>query len=275
MQNSDEIKNWYQTFTPTQEERKSWYAPVAKTYDRVRPKYQREFLERAIEVGEIPAAGKILEIGCGPGTATTTLAEMGFSIVGLEPSLETCKIARQQTIAYPQVEIINTSFEEWTGIDRSFDAAIAATSWHWIAPEYKHQKVASMLDDRGSLVLLWNTGMQPPIEIFQYLIETLAEYLPSLAKYKDRTDELNEVRFFADAAIASGLFSRLIEEYRLMEIDYSIDDYLQLLTTYSPAIALSSQRRQELLVKLRDILCQYCDDRIPLSYQSIFHVARK
>jgi SAM-dependent methyltransferase len=275
MQNSDEIMNWYQTFTPTQEERKSWYAPVAKIYDRLRPKYSRAFLERVIEVGEIPAAGKILEIGCGPGTATTTLAEMGFSILGLEPSLETCKIARQNTIAYSQVEIINTNFEEWIGTDRSFDAVVAATSWHWIAPEHKHEKVSSLLHDRGSLILLWNTGMQPPFQIFQHLIETLAEYLPSLAKYKERSTELNEVRLFANAAIDSGLFSKLIQEYRLMEIDYSIDDYLQLLTTYSPWIALSSARRQELLAKLRDILYQHCDDRIPLSYQSIFHIARK
>ena len=84
MQNSDEILNWYQTFTPSQEQRKSWYGSVAQTYDRVRPKYPPEFLDRAIEVAKIPTTGKILEVGCGPGTATIGLAKMGLSIVALE-----------------------------------------------------------------------------------------------------------------------------------------------------------------------------------------------
>lgn len=275
MQNYDEIMNWYQTFTPDREDRKSWYAPVAKAYDRVRPKYAREFLDRVVEVAEIPTGGKVLEIGCGPGTATTTLAQMGLSIVGLEPSLETWKIACQNTNIYPQVEIINTNFEEWLGTDRVFDAVMAATSWHWVSPEYKHEKAASLLPEKGALVLLWNTAMQPPIETFQYLTETLAAYMPTLAKYKSRSDELSEIRYFADAAISSGLFSGLIEEDRLMEVNYTIDDYLQLLTTYSPCIALSSAQRQELLAKLGDLLSRHCGDRIPLSYQSVFHVARK
>ncbi|PSB58375.1 class I SAM-dependent methyltransferase, partial [Chamaesiphon polymorphus] len=97
MQNHNEILNWYQTFTPNAEQRKNWYGSVAETYDRVRPKYDRAFLERALAVAAVPQHGKILEIGCGPGTATRSLAQMGYSIVALEPSLEACEFARQHT----------------------------------------------------------------------------------------------------------------------------------------------------------------------------------
>lgn len=275
MTNSDEITNWYQTFTPDPEQRRSWYGSVAQTYDRVRPKYPQELLERVVELAAIPQFGSILEVGCGPGTATISLARMGFSMVCLEPSFETYKIASQNLAGYPDLEIINTNFEEWELTDRSFDAILAATSWHWIAPEHKHLKAASLLKAGGHLVLLWNTAMQPPIDIFADLADVLTHYVPTLAKYKHRETELSEIGVFAALAIDSGLFSDLHEEYQSIEVHYSIDDYLQLLTTYSPCIALSPQSRAELLAKLRSILVLTCGDFIPLSYLSVFHVMTK
>ena len=250
MQNHDEILNWYQTFTPDPAQRKTWYGAVAETYDRVRPKYTPAFLARAIAVAAIPRDGRILEIGCGPATATISLAQMGFSIVALEPSVEACAVARQNTARYPHVEIINTNFEEWEPEDRSFDAILAATSWHWVAPERKHEKAASLLKDRGALMLLWNTAMQPPIHMFESLSEVFERDLPTFARFKDRETELSEIRVFAAAAIDSGLFTNLLEEYRSHQVNYSIDDYLQLLTTYSPWIALAPERRSELLEKI-------------------------
>jgi SAM-dependent methyltransferase len=273
---SEQIINWYQTFTPDSEQRKTWYGNVAQTYDRVRPKYTQEFLERVFEVAGISTTvGNILEVGCGPGTATLSLAKMGFSIVSLEPNLEACAIARQNSSIYPSVEIINTNFEEWEPIDRSFDALVAATSWHWVAPKSKHLKAASALKTGGSLILLWNTAMQPPTYIFERLSGIFDLYIPTFAKYKDRDTQLSEARIFGEAAIASLLFSRLIEEYRAIEVNYPIEDYLALLTTYSPCIALSPEARHELLGELRQVLEQTCGTQIPLSYLSIFHIARK
>ena len=50
-------------------------------------------------------------------------------------------MACQNFATYPNVEIINTNFEESESADRTFDAVVAATSWHWVAPEHKHIKV--------------------------------------------------------------------------------------------------------------------------------------
>ena len=275
MQNPSEIINWYQTFTPDEEQRKSWYNSVAETYDRVRPKYQKKLLDRAVQLAGIPKNGDVLEVGCGPGTATIALAQMGFLIVSLEPSLEACKMASQNCHKYSNVTIINTNFEEWSpGICR-FDTILAATSWHWVAPEYKYLKAASVLKNSGSLILLWNTGMKPTLAIFERLTDLFTEYIPTFAQYKSSESELNEMRIFANEAIDSGLFSNLREESQSIEVNYSIDDYLQLLTTYSPCIALSPEHRHELLEKMRAILEKICDNQIPLSYQSILHVVSK
>ncbi len=117
--------------------------------------------------------------------------------------------------------------------------------------------------------------MQPPTHIFEKLSGILAEYMPTFAKYKDRETQLGEARIFAEAAVTSLLFSQPIEEYQSIEVDYPIEDYLQLLTTYSPCIALSPPQRHDLLGKLREVLKQNCGEQISLSYLSIFHIARK
>jgi ubiquinone/menaquinone biosynthesis C-methylase UbiE len=275
VEDSEQILNWYQTFTPDCEQRKTWYGDVAQTYDLVRPKYDREFLERVVKVAGIPLAGNILEVGCGPGTATISFAKMGFSMVCLEPNLAACEIARYNSQIYPNVEIINTNFEEWECLDRSVDAIVAATSWHWVAPESKHLKAASALKTGGSLILLWNTAMQPPTHIFDKLSQIFSQYIPTFAKYKDPETQLSEARIFAKSAIDSLLFVQLVEEYQSIEVNYPIDDYLELLTTYSPCIALSPEQRHDFLSKLRQVLEQNCDEQIPLSYLSIFHIARK
>ncbi|WP_309728979.1 class I SAM-dependent methyltransferase [Chamaesiphon sp. OTE_75_metabat_556] len=273
--NNNEILNWYQTFTPDPAQRKSWYSSVAQTYDRVRPRYAPAFLDRVMEVAKIPSNGKILEVGCGPGTATRSLAKMGYSIIALEPSLAACEVARHHVAADSNVEIINTSFEEWEPVDREFDAIVAATSWHWVSPEHKHQQAAALLKNTGALVLLWNTTMMPPREVFESLTEIFRQYLPAFAEYKDRDREVRELNIFVDTAISSGLFSNLQTEVQVNEVNYAIDDYLQLLTTYSPCIALAPERRSELLDRLREILVQNCGAQLPLCYLSVFHVALK
>ncbi|WP_310416737.1 class I SAM-dependent methyltransferase [Chamaesiphon sp. OTE_8_metabat_110] len=272
MQTPDEIRNWYRTFTPEKLQRNRWYGSVTQAYDKVRPKYAQAFLECAIEVAKIPANGQILEVGCGPGTATISLARLGFSVIALEPSLAACEVARQNVAAYPNIEIINTSFEEWEPVDREFDAIVAATSWHWVSPENKYQKAASMLKNTGVLVLLWNTTMMPPLVIFEHLTEIFRQHLPAFAEYKDRDREVQELNIFVDAAIDSGLFSNLRTEVRVNEVNYAIDDYLQLLTTYSPCIALAPESRHELSESLRAVLAQNCGTQMQLSYQSVFQI---
>lgn len=275
MPNSEASINWYQTFTADPPQRKNWYGTVATTYDRVRPKYPAQLWDRVVEVGKIPVNAKILEVGCGPGTATISLAQSGFSVIALEPSLEASEIARQHTANYPLVEIINSNFEEWEPADRSFDAIVAATSWHWVSPVSKHLKAASLLKAGGKLILLWNTGMQPPFAVFEDLAPVFEQYLPTFAKYKDPETQLSEVNTIARSAIDSGLFIDLHQEYRSIEVNYSIDDYLQLLTTYSPCIALSPECRHDLLAGLKVVLMQNYQHQIPLSYLSVLQITTK
>ncbi|MEA5505625.1 hypothetical protein VB735_21435 [Halotia wernerae UHCC 0503] len=75
--------------------------------------------------------------------------------------------------------------------------------------------------------------------------------------------------------INSGQFKDLISEQMICEVTYSIDDYLALLSTYSPYIALDPQQRNSLFANLQEALKNNCDKSIQTSYLSAFHIAQK
>lgn len=74
--------------------RKSWYTPAAQAYNRARPDYPDELIDQAIKHAELRADAQLLEVGCGPGTATLSFARRSFAITGIEPNPALCLIAR-------------------------------------------------------------------------------------------------------------------------------------------------------------------------------------
>lgn len=276
MKDFERVKNWYSEVAATysSEQRKNWYSEVADAYNKVRPRYPKELICRAIELTQLQKNAIILEVGCGPGTATTAFARLGFSMVCLEPSQEACQLARQNCAPYPAVEIRNTLFEEWELETERFNAVLAANAWHWVPPEIGYPKAAAALQDSGSLILLWNTTPQPRYEVYQALDEVYQTHAPSLARYEDRETQEEILRRFGQNVIDSGRFKGLLSEQLASEVTYSIDDYLTLLSTLSPYIVLDPQQRDSLFEGLRKVL-ERCGGSIQASYLSAFHIAQK
>ena len=279
MKKFEQIKNWYHEVaaTYTSEQRKNWYGNVADAYNKTRPRYPNELIDRVVEIAQLQKDAIILEVGCGPGIATIAFAQLGFSMVCLEPSQDACFLAQQNCTTYPSVEIANTTFEEWDLETEKFHAVLAATSWHWVAPEIGYPKAAAALKDNGSLILLWNTELQPNYEVYQVLNEVYQTQAPSLGRFhKDQRENQQEhlIKFGQDI-IDSGQFKNLVSEQLACEATYSIDDYLTLLSTYSPYIALEPQQRDSLFEGLREVLEKSCPNSIQLSYISAFNIAKK
>ena len=285
MKDSERTKNWYSevaaTYTSgylalsTSKQRKNWYSEVADAYNKTRPRYPQELICRAVEAAQLPSDAIILEVGCGPGIATIPFAQLGFSMVCLEPSQEACQLARQNCAQYPAVEITNTTFEEWELETKRFNAVLAATSFHWVSPEIGYSKAADALQDNGSLILLWNMTPQPPYEVYQMLHEVYQIHAPSLARFETRTTQEEQLRRFGQIVIDSGQFKDLVSEQFACKVTYRIDDYLALLSTLSPYIALDPQKRDFLFEGLREVLERSCGKNIQVSYLSAFQIAHK
>jgi SAM-dependent methyltransferase len=253
-------------------QRKDWYSPVALAYDRVRPRYPQQLLDRLVV---LPERAQILEIGCGTGIATVALAERGYSMIAIDASLEMCAVARRNCAAYPQVEIHHALFEDWELTVGKFDAVVAATSWHWIAPDVAYTQAAAALKANGLLILLWNVVPQPGDDIFQLLEPVYQTHAPSLAERLALTTYSEQLRGFDRQITDSGYFRDLSAAQMEYSIVYSIDDYLLLLTTLSPYIQLPAVQQHSLFAGLRSVLNQNCPDGIGLTHLAAVQMARK
>lgn len=266
----------------------TWYDSVASAYDRTRPRYPAEILSRMQEIANLQPGKSVLEIGAGVGIATVELAQLGAKIVCLEPSKSACAITRDKCAAYGNVEVINTTFEEWELGKQKFDAVVAATSFHWVTPEVRYAKTAAALNDRGLLILLWNTPPQPSYELYQSCQSIYQTYAPELNKYESHQDHQQNIGKIAQKAIASGYFQDLITHQAIISVNYTVDDYLTLLSTLSPYIRLTSEQRHTLFTQLKTELKRLSEEvdvsrslsrqnqqQLELSYLSLLQIAHK
>ena len=257
------------------EQRKNWYSPAAEVYNEARPRYPQALIQQVVALAQLSPRAEILEVGCGPATATVAFAQLGFSMLCLEPNLAFCKLAQQNCNQYPNVEIQNISFEEWVLKADKFDAVLAATSFHWIPPEIGCPKAAEALQEDGYLILLWNKELQPSYEVYQCLSEIYPVYAPSLARYEDEETQAKILQGLGQMVTDSGQFKDLVFGSVESEVTYTVDTYLTLLNTYSPYLKLETQRKDALFEALRNrIECNF-GGSLQLSYTSAFHIAQK
>jgi SAM-dependent methyltransferase len=257
------------------EQRKNWYSPAAEVYNKARPHYPEALIEKVVEVAQLGADSNILEVGSGPATATVAFAPLGCSMVCLEPNPDFFRLAQQNCQTYPQIEIQNTSFEEWTPAVKKFDAVLAASSFHWISPEVGYPKAAHTLKEKGSLILLWNKELQPRYEVYQSLSKVYQQYAPLLDRYEDRETQEAILQGLGQMALDSGHFKDLVAGTMVSEVTYSTDEYLMLLNTYSSYLKLEQQQKDALFAGLRNSIERDFGGSLQLSYISAFHKFEK
>ncbi|NET30554.1 MAG: class I SAM-dependent methyltransferase [Cyanothece sp. SIO1E1] len=257
------------------EQRKNWYSPAAAAYNQVRPHYPPNLIQQVVEATQLSTAAKILEIGCGPATATVALAQFGFSMVCLEPNPDFYQLAQQNCQPYPQVKIQNISFEEWPLEVEQFDAVLAASSFHWIPATIGYAKAANALRENGHLILLWNKQLQPSYEVYQSLSEIYQAHAPLLDRYEDKETQAKILQELGQIILDSGQFKDLVAGHVVSEVTYTVDEYLMLLQTYSPYLELDHKCQNALFAGLRDRIERDFGGKLQLFYISAFHMAQK
>ena len=256
-------------------QRKAWYSGVAAVYDRLRPGYSSTLIDQVLEITQLSPGSNLLEIGAGPGTATVSFAPLGCSMLCLEPNSDFYQLAQRNCQAYPNVKIHNTSFEEWELEPEEFDAILSATAFHWIPAEIRFLKAAQALRDRGYLILLWNTGLEPEPEIQAELQNIYQDYVPDFVPYEGLATQQQHLQSFGQMILDSGYFQNLVSQAYVCTAHYAITDYLLLLSTYSPYLNLETQAREALFASLKTKLEQQGPGQIKLYYLSAFHIAEK
>ena len=133
---------------------------VAAEYDRHRPAYPDELVDQACRAAGIGSGDLVLEVGCGSGQLTRSLAGRGLRVTALEPGPSLMSLATQNLEGAGEVEFVNARFEEARLPRERFRAVFAASSFHWVDPEASWQRAADVLVPGGTLALVQYFGME-------------------------------------------------------------------------------------------------------------------
>jgi SAM-dependent methyltransferase len=137
---------------------------VPELYDRVRPRYPDELFADLLTITGIDENGSVLEVGCGTGQATRSLAGLGCSVTAVEPGAEMAALARQRIATFGNVDVETSTFEEWDDRGRRFDVLAAASAWHWVDPSTGWQRAHDVLRPGGWMALLGHVVVRHPGE---------------------------------------------------------------------------------------------------------------
>jgi ubiquinone/menaquinone biosynthesis C-methylase UbiE len=133
---------------------------VAAEYDRNRPMYPHELVDQACQVAGIGDGDQVLEIGCGSGQLTRSLAARGLHVTALEPGKNLIALARKNLEGAGAVEFMNARFEDASCPHEHFRAVFSASALHWVDPKVSWLKIADVLVPGGTLALLSYFGLE-------------------------------------------------------------------------------------------------------------------
>ncbi|MFD6275891.1 class I SAM-dependent methyltransferase [Streptomyces sp. NPDC060209] len=127
-----------------------------RRYDQARPGYPDALVARIVSGS--PGLD-VLDVGCGTGIAARQFQSAGCAVLGVEPDARMAGFARARGL---RVEV--ATFEAWQPVGRTFDAVIAAQSWHWVDPDAGAAKAARVLRPGGRLAVFGHV-YEPPAEV--------------------------------------------------------------------------------------------------------------
>ncbi|MDP8238320.1 MAG: class I SAM-dependent methyltransferase [Candidatus Hatepunaea meridiana] len=226
---------------------------TAELYDKVRPGYPDEIVEKMLSFASIRSGSRALEIGCGTGQLTVPLAERGLSITALDRGPALAEIAARKCRKFPEVRIVNTTFEEWECEPGSFDLVASAQAFHWIDPDYGIPRAAELLNPTGALALIWNLqDRSRDTDFWKATNPIYDKYLPisktgsyPLAK---------SVETYREALESSELFEKPAEFRKAWSRRYSHDEYIMLLHTFSDHVSLTARRRNAFFSEISRVI---------------------
>ncbi|MFF1838026.1 class I SAM-dependent methyltransferase [Streptomyces sp. NPDC058231] len=128
----------------------------AQRYDQARPGYPDALVTRIVAGSPGP---DVLDVGCGTGIAARQFQAAGCAVLGVEPDARMADFARARGLP---VEV--AAFEAWQPVGRTFDAVVAAQSWHWVDPVAGAVKAAHVLRPGGRLAIFGHV-YEPPAEV--------------------------------------------------------------------------------------------------------------
>jgi SAM-dependent methyltransferase len=248
---------------------KKTFDTVPTRYDSRRPGYPAALIEDILRLSRIPAKGRILEIGCGMGQATKPFADRGYHMTCLDSGTNLAAMARRKFHGCDNVTVIAESFENWNPGTTKYHLVIAATSFHWLDPGIRYTKASQVLQRRGSLAVFSNVHIRKDEGFFAEVQTIYRKIAPTLcqAKAENRKPPGKEPGLI--------LFEKPIIKRYPWDEQYTAEEYIALLGTYSDHISLPKPAREKLFRAIAELINANYHGVVIKHYESLLEIRRK
>ena len=229
--------------------RRATFAEVAELYDRVRPTYPDALFDDLIDLAGLRGGSRVVEVGCGTGKATLPLAGRGLRMTCVELGASLAAVAQRKLALFPGVEIVVDDFETWTPRRAEYDALVSFTAYHWIERGKRYPLAAGLLREGGAIALAMIHHVLPP-DADPFFLDAQADY-EAVGMGGTPPGPPEQVEAFGDEMAASGLFDLVAGRRYQWDVEYTGDEYIDVISTYSENIAMDDARRARLFGRLR------------------------
>lgn len=128
------------------------YAGSAPYYARGRLPYAPELAEALRDELELGGTGRLLDVGCGPGSLAVVLAPLFAEVVGIDA--DAAMVAEADRLGIPNARFVRLRAEELPAGLGTFRVATFAQSFHWMDRPRVAAAVRDLLEPGGALVHL-------------------------------------------------------------------------------------------------------------------------
>ena len=181
----------------------SLFAGAAGYYQQGRLPYAPGLADVLARSLGLDGRGRLLDVGCGPGTVTLRLASLFEAVVGLDPDAEMLAQASQAAArrGVGNAAWVRSRAEDLPAGLGTFRAVTFAASFHWMDRPRVASAVATMLDPGGAVVQVDAPGYRPD----ELAAESRSGTLPFPPPPDDALDRLRRRYLGADRRAGRGI----------------------------------------------------------------------
>ena len=251
---------------------------VPDVYERVRPTYPDELLVDLASISALSSRSEVLEVGCGTGQATRSLAALGCAVTAVELGEAMAEVARHRLAQFANVTVETASFETWNDRGRDFDLLVAASSWHWIDPSVGWMRAHRLLRPDGWMAVMGHVVIRVPgmLEGYAETADLHERFAPGNPGWSHPPLE-EEVRTTSEGwgppnVAPEGPFGPTIVRWYPTVQWFDGEGYADLLRSTSLYRELHQEVREPLLDAIADRVRTSLGDRVARSYLCVLRV---
>jgi len=240
--------------------RKSFDSEV-ENYDKWRPRYCCKLFNDIIKHSNLNADKECLEIGCGTGQATEPILKTGSSLLAIELGANFTEFTRCKFMSYKNFQIENADFEKINLENNKYDLVYSGTAFHWIPEDIGYNKVYNILKSGGTIALFWNKpgpkSFDDPLHLKMQAV--YAKYRGSEEMKKAKAERENPEERYTK-------ITNTIKKYGFVDVEcclykqvreFTADEYVSLLCTYSDNIAQPEPTKTQFLKEMYNVIYDF------------------